>query len=458
MTTPAHRAVHGSSPALDEALKAPGSPQAVASFLDVVGPDQVLGAVQRCLADGDAARTLRLVRAKLKPGRKLTAEYTVVPASITGAERRLWVTWVAPGATAPGSSEDSEAEARRRGVLAPFRRAWAGSDDGRMSLSVSPVDNAFPQLVRLHDPTHVVDVLGTAGLGEVAADDVTVETVRYRPRQRHVLRIGTGPDGRACFAKVYRDEAGARAVDAAARAATAFAAAGDSDLAAAPVVGTYVAADRVTLWPEVSCMSLTEAVSLDGAAAAGAVRAAGTTLRLLHDAPVGEGLPDCPDAVAHTSETLRTAEILDALVATVGSRLRREVGRGLELLAALPLEPPTTVHGDFKCDNLLVTGSRLHVLDFDRLGRGDPAADIGKFLADLRWAAGGDGHALAALHEVFLEGYGDMSSARAARAHVYDCLSQLRMAARRVPIQDRDWADRVTRAVGVAADTLAAER
>jgi hypothetical protein len=47
MTTPAHRAVHGSSPALDEALKAPGSPQAVASFLDVVGPDQVLGAVQR---------------------------------------------------------------------------------------------------------------------------------------------------------------------------------------------------------------------------------------------------------------------------------------------------------------------------------------------------------------------------------------------------------------------------
>jgi hypothetical protein len=62
------------------------------------------------------------------------------------------------------------------------------------------------------------------------------------------------------------------------------------------------------------------------------------------------------------------------------------------------------------------------------------------------------------LHEVFLEGYGDMSSARAARAHVYDCLSQLRMAARRVPIQDRDWADRVTRAVGVAADTLAAER
>jgi aminoglycoside phosphotransferase (APT) family kinase protein len=327
-----------------------------------------------------------------------------------------------------------------------------------MSVSVSPVDGAFPQLVRWHDPAHVVDVLGAAGLGEVAADDVTVETVRYRPRQRHVLRIGTGADGRGCFAKVYRDEAGGRAVDAAARAATAFAAAGDCDLAAAPVVGTYVAAERVTLWPEVSGRSLTEAVSLDGAAAAGAVRTAGTTLRLLHDAPVGEGLSDCPDAVAHTDETLRTAEILDELVPTVGARLRREVGRGLELLTALPLEPPTTVHGDFKCDNLLVAGSRLHVLDFDRLGRGDPAADIGKFLADLRWAVCGDGHALGGLRAVFLEGYGDMSSARAARAHVYDGLLQLRMAARRVPIQDGDWADRVTRAVDVAADTLAEER
>src|SRR5688572_28532734 len=123
MTIPAQRAVHGSSRALDQALAAPGTPAAVVHFLDAVAPDQVLGAVERCVGPGGAGPILRLVRAKLKPGRKLTAEYAVVPTAPAAVERRLWVTWVAGGETAPGAAADEEAEARRRRVLAPFRRA-----------------------------------------------------------------------------------------------------------------------------------------------------------------------------------------------------------------------------------------------------------------------------------------------------------------------------------------------
>jgi aminoglycoside phosphotransferase (APT) family kinase protein len=143
------------------------------------------------------------------------------------------------------------------------------------------------------------------------------------------------------------------------------------------------------------------------------------------------------------------------LAPAAGVRLRLGVGRALELLSALPAEPPTSTHGDVKSDNLLVTGTGVHLLDFDRSGRGDPAADLGKFLADLRWWSDGDGPVARGLHEAFLSGYGPPGTARLARARVYDALCQLRMAARRVPVQDAHWVSRVTTAVGVATATLA---
>jgi Ser/Thr protein kinase RdoA (MazF antagonist) len=177
----------------------------------------------------------------------------------------------------------------------------------------------------------------------------------------------------------------------------------------------------------------------------------------VHDAPPGEELPDRPDALAQASETLRTAHLVDALLPAVGLCLRVEVGRVLDVLSRLPAEPPTMTHGDFKCDNLVVNGSRVHLLDFDRSGRGDPAADIGKFLADLRWWTDAGGHPAAPLHAAFLHGYGVTEPARFARARAFDALLQLRMAARRVPVQDPDWERRVAGAVSIAAATLTDE-
>jgi Ser/Thr protein kinase RdoA (MazF antagonist) len=446
--------------ALDRALAASDGPGPVAEFLDAVAPDEVLAAVRRCLPPGHPGVLLQLVRAKLKPGRKLTVEYGVGLAG--GRERRICVTWVVAGATAPGPAADGEAEARRRGVLAPFSRAWVVSDDGRMSACLAPVDGAFPQLARGHDRVHLAGVLraagGAAGLGDLAAADLTVDAVRYRPGQRHVLRIGVGGSGPAWFAKVYRDDTGRRAVAAAAWTTTALAAGGAVPVAARRAAGRYLAADRVAVWPAVPGSSLAAPIAASGSAAGDVVRAAGSALRQLHDAPSAAELPACPDAVGQACATLRTAELLDVLAPPVGVLLRREVGRALELLATLPPEPATVTHGDFKSDNLLVSGSRVHLLDFDRFGRGDPAADVGNFLADLRWWSDGDGPEAAGLHRAFLDGYGGEPPARMARARVYDGLSQLRMAARRVPIQDPDWDRRVTGAVGVAAATLSGAR
>jgi aminoglycoside phosphotransferase (APT) family kinase protein len=398
---------------------------------------------------------VRLVRVKLKPGRKLTLEYDVgLPAP--DGPRRVAVAWVAPGGTAPGPAPEVEAEARRRGVLEPFCSSWIGSPDGRMSLSVAPVDGAFPQLVRWHDVFHVSRVL--RGVPSVAAAsawepaELRVTTVRYRPGQRHVLRVAVA-EGPALFAKVYRDDTGQRAVEAAARTARALAAFGA--VPRAPAV--YVTEDRVALWPEVDGTSLADVIAGCGAAAAELVRAAGSALRLVHETSP-HGVPAGPPAQAQAAESLRTGQIVEALAPAVGVLLRRTVGRALDVLSGLPEEPPTMTHGDFKCDNLLVdVAAGIHLLDFDRVGRADPAADVGKFLADLRWRTDGDGPTATHLHEAFRHGYGATDPARIARAQVYDALLQLRMAARRVPIQDPDWAGRVTHAVRLAAATLDAK-
>jgi aminoglycoside phosphotransferase (APT) family kinase protein len=396
---------------------------------------------------------LHLVRAKFKPEHKVTVEYDVELPGL-GSSRRVAAVWVAPGDAAPGPVPQAEFEARRRAVLAPFRRSWAGSADGRMSVSVSPGDGAFPQLVRWHDAGHVSRVLralpsvATAAAWEAALLRIT--TVRYRPGQRHVLRVAAGPEGPALFAKVYRDDTGRRAVAAGALTARLLEAFGSVPRAPA----AYVAEDRVALWPEVTGRSLADVVAVAGPAAADLVRAAGSALRLLHEESP-HGVPAGPDARAHAGESLRTAHVVEALAPAVGLLLRRTVGRALDVLSGLPEERPTMTHGDFKCDNLLVDrADGIHLIDFDRVGAADPAADVGKFLADLRWRTDGDGPAAAQLHGAFREGYGDADPARMARAGAYDALLQLRMAARRVPVLDPDWAFRVTRAVDVAAATL----
>ncbi len=446
----------GSASARDLALAPGDGPGPVAHFLDVVAPEEVRGALQHCLPAGLGVVGVQLVRAKLKPGRKLVAEYAV--ALPGGARRRVSATWAAPGVVAPGPAPDDDAEARRRGVLAPFHRSWIGWDDGRSTVSVAPVDAAFPQLVRLHDPGHLRDVLrGTPGLTssvDGAAGEIAVETVRFRPGQRHVLRVCAGDEGHAFFAKVYRDERGQRTVSAAARVAGALAAQGGTGTASA---GVYVAADRTVLWAAAPGDSLADVVATSGAAAARHGASAGCALRRLHDAIDVAGLPDRPGAAQQADETLRTAELVDALLPPVGSRLRLAVVRALDVLSALPSEPRTLTHGDVKCDNLLVGSAGVHLLDFDRVGRGDPAADLGKFLADLRWCAAADERVVGALHEALLTGYGAVPSARLARARAYEGLLHLRMAARRVPISDPDWAARVTHAVQFAAERLTEE-
>jgi aminoglycoside phosphotransferase (APT) family kinase protein len=423
-----------------------GGHAAVLAFLRDDAPAGVAAAVAACLPAGVDVVVPAPLRVKLKPGRSLVAWYDV---AVPGAgHRHAVVAWATPEAPVPRPAQRLVEEARSRRVLAPFHCAFAASPDGRTSLRVAPVDAAFPQLVRLHDRTHLRGALRDAGVS--ARGNPAVQTVRFWPGQRHVLRVSLGPGGPAWFAKLNRDEGQPRAVAVAQWVAGKLAAAGLS--AAAAGRAAYLPADRVTLWPEVAGRALSELLRTGGPTARRTVMLAGAALRVIHES-AHPTLPHRPDAAAQAAVTLRAAQVIDVLLPAAGTRVRELAGRAVETLAALPPEPPTAMHGDFKCENLLVTGPGLQLLDFDSAGRGDPAAELGKFCADLRWCAGGAPDA-AALPAAFLAGYGPLTGARMARARVYDALLQLRIAARRTPVQDPDWDCRIGAAVDRAAATL----
>jgi aminoglycoside phosphotransferase (APT) family kinase protein len=117
---------------------------------------------------------------------------------------------------------------------------------------------------------------------------------------------------------------------------------------------------------------------------------------------------------------------------------------------------PTLVHGDLKSDNVL-TGDSLRILDLDRAGVGDPAADLAKFVADLQWWSPGRRGGAGGLLSAFRGGYGPGAEDRWLRAGALVPIFQLRFAARRCAVHERDWPVRVE-ALVVAAATLAGTR
>jgi hypothetical protein len=336
---------------------------------------------------------LRLIRTKYKPGRKLTGSY------VRPDGRHVSVVWT-PGA---------------------------------VDVLQSPADPAMPELAGLHDPTHLRDLVGFSG---------RVETLRYRPGQRHVLRVtADGHDG--VHVKADRDDSGARAVPVAGMLGPVLTDRCPDASLVEPI--RYSPADRAAIWRTAPGKSLRD---LLGPSAARHLHLVGRATRVLHDTDLAD-LPvgaDARDGLAEVAATLRAGEHIMALLPEVGSAyqaLVEDVAAGLD---ALPGEAARFAHGDLKADNVLVSGGQVRLLDLDRSGPADPALDLGKLVADLHWWCGAEqaGELVAA----FRAGYGDGVPERWERTHLISRLFGLKLTARRCAVHDPSWEadvrDRVT--------------
>lgn len=387
----------------------------VLRFLTDDVPELVAAALEQDLPGGSTALRAHVTRAKLKPGRKLTVSVDVTGDGIPCLP--VAVTWDATSV---------------------------------MSVLVAPVDPAFPQLPDVHDPVRLSALVAEAGAGELGTD-CTVTALRYRPGQRHVVLVESADGTVRLYAKCYRDDTGRRAVAASETVAAALEAWGGP--ARAVCAAGYVESHRLVLWSGHDGAVLSERVVGSTAEGVSLAALAGRALRAVHD--LGVPLPDrgregFTDVAAEAAATRRAVDHVVALAPPVGARAVALLDRALAELLTIPEESGHLLHGDFKCDNILVHDDELRLLDVDRVTTGDPALDLGKFTADLRWWTRSGGVDAGPLVSAFLEGYGPCPRARRRRADLYDVMFQLRSVGRRIPLQEAGWAETVETCVTAA--------
>jgi aminoglycoside phosphotransferase (APT) family kinase protein len=395
----------------------------------------------------------RLRRAKFKPGRKLTAYYDLELLQATGkVVRPLAVTWTLPGAvqTLPTAElASSEATALAQGLAAPFQQLSATKPAWGMQVQVSPLDPRFSQLLCLVDPQYVHSLLATTATSH---GGYTITAIRYRPGQRHVLRydpIGAAPGAGSVFAKLYSDASGAHFYSKINQVAD-WVCANQPDLRILRPQA-YLATERALLYPWAAGRPLSHLLHKRPNAQGQTLQQIGSALRTAHGlpAPLTQDLPK-HELAAEVKAITRTCEHIQLFLPTVGQTIQRILEQAQVSYAHLPEEAPTFVHGDCKADHVLVapqdTGTGLTFIDLDSCARGDPASDIGKFLADLVWwYAQSNQSGLADAQEAFLAGYGMAGlGSRLQRARVWEALILLKMTAHRVPLFKRDWAQQTT--------------
>jgi hypothetical protein len=450
---------------LDDALSGRAKLEGLQWLLLSAGPRRVLrDQLKSLLSDRSVLGPCRLRRAKFKPGHKLTAYYDAlvrVAGSAAYGTRPVAVTWGADNGAARRQGEldvaEMQAEARRHGVAAPFWRLAGDLVPWSMHISVSPLDTRFLHLVRLTDPRHVRAMLAAAcpmsGSASARSRPVayTVSWIRYRPGQRHVLRYDRLDGSRGTvFAKPHTGVDGERVFHVATQTAEWLAQHAEGVTAVRPFA--YAAEHKVLLYPGLSGTPLIETLRRRGRGLAGWLERAGTALRALHLLPpsVAGPLPT-HDFAAEVRQTTRATAHIPVLLPSAGAAICALLDRARELHDRLPQEPPTFTHGDFKSEHVWSGPGGLTLLDFDSCHCGDPALDIGKFLAHLQlWHLLNDQAGLGPAQERFLAGYAAGIPERLARARLYEAVELVKITGRRVPLFDPEWVSRTERLIGCA--------
>lgn len=408
-----------------------------------------------------------LRRARFKPGRKLMAYYDAhvrVDGNGSDSIRPVFVTW---GTHRDGNRHHTPAdlaaiedEAVRRCLLAPFRKLATDTPELRMHVRVSPLDVRFPQLVRVCDPQYVGTMVASACAASgatVPASQYSVAFIRYRPGQRHVLRYEPldAPERVAIFAKLYDTREDSQRVFGLAKQIRKWLDEHGEATSVRPL--GYVADDAVVLYEQVLGTPIPEYLRRPGQSLASLLKGAGRALYVLHQLPRELAGPlDLHDFAAEAAEIARTSEHVSALLPPVGEALKALLERAQQLYQRLPLEPPAFTHGDFKAEHVWVTAEGAALIDFDSCHLGDPALDVGKFLADLRsWSVVFSQDELREAQEQFLGGYRPgVPAERLVRARLYETIELVKMTVRRVRMFESDWASRSERLIGCAQAAL----
>ncbi len=406
-------------------------------------------------------RRLHRRRVTWKPGRNARVSFDL---TLAGSIVPIQLRWLLDRTEAPPSdvcpADLPVGLALGHAAAGLFRRGDGSAGGGRVL--VWPVDPDRPQLAELVE-SRMEPLLGIVGTGSAA----TIEVVRYRPGQRHVLAV-TGSAARV-FVKIGRPSevsvtmARAAAVE---RAMSPLAMQFARAVWASESLGAvaYGALPGIPLRRLVSSRS---SRSLPALAATGSMLA-GVHRAMISD-PAGPGsVPSADRTVAaltatsvdlprleparETAGVLRAADYVAVLAPDAYRMAENLANQALDVLTeAAPCET-TLLHHDLKCDHLLVHRGALGVIDLDAVGWGDPASDVARLLADLTWWAPAPWRQ--AVRSSFVDGYGRNDPAFVRRVAAWEVLATIKQAARRIPVLDNGLSERFTDAVAAARSAM----
>ena len=279
--------------------------------------------------------------------------------------------------------------ARARSLLDRAERCLRGIDP-------PVIDPAMPQLTAALDTGRALAALSRATGMDLTG--TTPELIRHKPGRRALVRYAAGDHQGAILGKLR-----AKGIDRRMPALhDALRGAGlDGHQGRTGVPQARGTVDTMNMWLQDEVPG-----SPPDPMDAGAMARIGTALAQLHDAPAATDR-----RWSHADELA----VLDRALTQAAAQLPHDAGalqailRGAaDRLASLPPGPECGIHRDFYFDQVLVAEAQIWLVDLDLYAVGDPAIDLGNFLAHLdEFALRGTGDVAAAgpAAQAFLAGY-----------------------------------------------------
>lgn len=317
-----------------------------------------------------------------------------------------------------------------------------------IAVSVFPNDRRLDGLIRLADDAARPRLLRKLFPSRRGLWHGTLRTLRYNPERRYVARLRTD-EGAGAVLKVYGASGFAHARD------STKALKSSTHLILPRRIGRSTR-HQMLAFEWLSGRLLSEAIA-DVDLADLPVSVVGAAIADLH-----RQHPAALPSVSRQEEALA----LGSLASALGMLCPHLAGRARAIARRLGAEltelPPVdgAIHGDFYAKQVLLTDGGVAVLDLDEARRGDPAGDLGTFIAHLeRDALRGTlpPERVEPVARALLEGYEDAGGrGNLDRINLYTATALFRLAPHPFRQREPDWPERIAAILGRAEAILAA--
>ncbi|RKT46151.1 aminoglycoside phosphotransferase family protein [Thiocapsa rosea] len=311
-------------------------------------------------------------------------------------------------------------------------------EERRSLLRRFPLDRRLPALAALVDAEARGLLMSALAPEALELRRAELETLHYKPERRYVGKLSVDGGARAIvklyderdFPNAWRSAKAIRDFTASERLRVSRAIGRSKQQRV--IVSRWIPGDPLNAW-------------LHGPAhEPSPMRPVGAALAAFHRQAPGSLAPVMREQEAMAA--LAAADAVAGLQPRLAHLAQRLASRMASALLAAPGQHPC-IHGDFSADQILLDADRVAIIDYDQAGSGDPAADLGSFIARLEDDCLAGRLASARAEEIaadLIEGYcREGRCARPVRTDLYVAAGLLRLAPEAFRRRECNWPERI---------------